>query len=132
MISSYSCERLATGTICRKLHIRRPAAFTLIELLVVIAIIGILVALLLPAVQAAREASRRVQCVSHLKQCAHASHGYVNTHGMLPPSGIVKPKTRVLQKREYPVFDQLSGKMFSWAVLLLPYLEESALYAQFD
>lgn len=110
---------------------RRPA-FTLVELLVVIAITGILVALLLPAVQQAREASRRIQCASHLKQIALATHGYVDAHGKLPPSGIVQPATRFFGEREYPVFDQLSGKMFSWAVLLLPYLEESSLYSQFD
>lgn len=108
--------------------------FTLIELLVVIAIIGILIALLLPAVQQAREAARRTHCTNNLKQLAIAAQNYVEVEGMLPRSGVVEAKTLFHSKsnRDYHVFDQLSGNMFSWAVLLLPYLEESNLYAQFD
>jgi prepilin-type N-terminal cleavage/methylation domain-containing protein/prepilin-type processing-associated H-X9-DG protein len=111
---------------------RQRTGFTLVELLIVIAIIGILIALLLPAVQQARGAARRIQCQSNLRQLALAAHGYVDMQGMLPPSGIVEPKTLRFGNRDYPVFDQRSGKMLSWAVLILPFLEESSLYNQFD
>ncbi len=97
-----------------------------------IAIVGILIALLLPAIQQAREAARRMQCTNHVKQLALAAHGYVNIHGILPPSGIVAEKTLTYGGTKYPVFDQQSGKMFSWAVLLLPLIEETNLYNQFD
>jgi prepilin-type N-terminal cleavage/methylation domain-containing protein/prepilin-type processing-associated H-X9-DG protein len=113
----------------------RPA-FTLVELLVVIAVIGILIALLLPAVQQARESARRVQCINNLKQLALATLGYEETHGILPPSGIVQPKMMTYRQgatsHRYPVYDQSSGKMFSWVVLLLPFLEETSVYSQFD
>ena len=117
---------------------RRRPAFTLVELLVVIAIIGVLVALLLPAVQSAREAARRTQCVNQLKQTALAAINYESAHKVLPPSGL----SEVIRKTydppgeappfEYDVVDQRYGRMTSWVVLLLPYLDNSSLADNFD
>lgn len=89
------------------------SAFTLVELLVVIAIIGVLVALLLPAVQAAREASRRAKCQNHLKQIALGVHNFSDTHGYLIPA-------------------RIDYQYLGWTVMLLPYIEQTNLHAQFD
>jgi prepilin-type N-terminal cleavage/methylation domain-containing protein/prepilin-type processing-associated H-X9-DG protein len=115
----------------------RRTAFTLVELLVVIAIIGILVSLLLPAIQQARESGRRISCISNLRQLGLAVQGYNDAHGTLPASGIVAPLslqryTPSGEEFDYPVYDQRSGKMFSWIVLILPFMEESSLHDQFD
>jgi prepilin-type N-terminal cleavage/methylation domain-containing protein/prepilin-type processing-associated H-X9-DG protein len=98
----------------RPLLQRRQTAFTLVELLVVIAIIGILVALLLPAVQAAREAARRMQCTNNLKQMGLAVHNYV-----------------ALNSETFPTGAQGNNRhgIFTW---MLPYLEQQTLYDTID
>ena len=98
-------------------------AFTLVELLVVIAIIGVLIALLLPAVQAAREAARRIQCSNNLKQIGLAMHGYHDVHKTFPP-GTIWNKS-VLQW-------VAASHRTNWGIALLPHLEQQALFDQYD
>jgi prepilin-type N-terminal cleavage/methylation domain-containing protein/prepilin-type processing-associated H-X9-DG protein len=98
-------------------------AFTLVELLVVIAIIGVLVALLLPAVQSAREAARRMSCSNNLKQFGIAIHNYHDTHRYLP----ISIAYNVSGPRATP---QPNGK--GWILSILPQLEQPALFAQFE
>ncbi len=97
--------------------LRARRGFTLVELLVVIAIIGILVALLLPAVQAAREAARRMQCTNNLKQIGLAIHNYENVSKELPPGGLT-PKG--------------GSYGHSWWVRILPYVEQGNIYDKFN
>ena len=100
---------------------KRPA-FTLVELLVVIAIIGILIALLLPAVQAAREAARRSQCVNNLKQIGLSMHNYHDIHKCFPPGAMFYDTD--LGTNAQPC----TGAQWGWLTFLLPFIEEKPLY----
>jgi len=96
----------------------RRGGFTLVELLVVIAIIGVLVALLLPAVQAAREAARRMQCTNNLKQLGLALHNFHDVNKVFPASDI-----------ELPTSPSVSHKWkASWVPYILPYVEQQAIF----
>ncbi len=107
----------------------RRGGFTLIELLVVIAIIGILVALLLPAVQAAREAARRTQCVNNLKQLGLAIHNYHDSFKTFPPGHI--------SCNTFPNACtggvNLNGSWLTmWAIAILPYIEQQPLADKYN
>jgi prepilin-type N-terminal cleavage/methylation domain-containing protein/prepilin-type processing-associated H-X9-DG protein len=96
----------------------RKYAFTLVELLVVIAIVGILVALLLPAIQAAREASRRTHCKNNLKQIGLGLHNYESARRIFPPGFVSKSATEN---------GPGTGPGWGWAAHILPHLEETSL-----
>ncbi|UUO08621.1 DUF1559 domain-containing protein [Blastopirellula sp. J2-11] len=96
-----------------KLRAHHRSGFTLVELLVVIAIIGVLIALLLPAVQQAREAARRMQCSNHLKQLGLTIHNFHDTFGYLPPAA-------------------LGNEYASFYPLIMPYMEQQNIVEQID
>ena len=102
----------------------KTKGFTLVELLVVIAIIGILIALLLPAVQAAREAARRMQCTNNLKQIGIGIHMYHDTHQFLPPAA--------WHHLTSSTYSGQIGNGLCWRVFILPYIEQAALYDTLD
>ena len=112
---------------------KKKRGFTLIELLVVISIIAILIALLLPAVQQAREAARRTQCKNNLKQIGLAIHNYHETYTMFPPG----------QQWSGPVWNDKNGDGdtddngerspgWSWTAMILPYIDQQPLYDKID
>ena len=115
--------------------LRKRAGFTLVELLVVIAIIGVLVALLLPAVQAAREAARRTQCGNNLKQLALSYHNYHDTFLQFPAGAIGSDAQSTGANNRNGAGAANNGfydGMWGWPVAILPYIEGGNLAEQFD
>ena len=98
--------------------------FTLVELLVVIAIIGILIGLLLPAVQSVREAARRTQCMNNLRQVGLATISFHDSQGAFPPA------RTATSNQVLPLFAK-NGPA-SWVVRILPFIEQNNLYKQWD
>lgn len=124
-------------------HGKGPRGFTLVELLVVIAIIGVLIALLLPAINAAREAGRKTQCRSNLSQIGKAMHNYASQHGGFPPSSTgwitgpgaanvasINPTDPAVGENNQACTGH--GHTYSWMAILLPQLEQSAIYQLLD
>src|SRR5258708_14461724 len=113
----------------------RPRGFTLIELLVVIAIIGVLAALLLRAIQSARAAARRTECLNNLPNVGAAFQNHVAHKGKLPPSARIDP----IDKDQDPwttwyklLVPALTNYRHSWCLDLLPFLERSEIYDKWD
>ena len=94
--------------------------FSLIELLVVVTIIGVLIALLLPAVQSAREAARRASCLNNLRQIGIGLQNYHSACGLFPPGGIE------------PTFKISNGRQYAWSAIMLPQIEQQSLWAMID
>ncbi len=103
---------------------KRSRGFTLIELMVVISIIAVLISLLLPAVQSAREAARRIQCVNNLKQIGIALHNYHDAISILPPGYVAASK--------FIDGETDTAPGWSWASMILPQLEQAPLYSSIN
>src|SRR5262249_27514980 len=103
-------------------HSETRRAFTLIELLVVMAIIGVLIGMLLPAVQKVREAANRTSCQNNLKQMGLALHGYHDVRGTFPSGYLCQPKPD----------RNITAPGWGWAALLLPYVEQGSLAQQIN
>ncbi len=106
-------------------------AFTLVELLVVIAIIGVLVSLLLPAVQAAREAARRMQCTNNLKQIGLATHNFHDTYNVIPPAMLGTQNVQSLVDGNITGKDPFNHQLTGGLALILPFMEQSNVSNQF-
>jgi prepilin-type N-terminal cleavage/methylation domain-containing protein/prepilin-type processing-associated H-X9-DG protein len=121
--------RLNSSALFSRLALPRHRAFTLVELLVVITIIGILIALLLPAVQAAREAARRMSCANNFRQVGIGLHNYHASKGCFPPG-------KLLWVNGYPGCSTAPGSGYyvgwGWTTHILPYMEQGTVYDMFD
>lgn len=107
--------------------IRKPTGFTLVELLVVIAIIGILIGMLLPAVQQVREAARRSTCLNNMRQLGLALHSYESAQRAFPPSRLLPDDNAIPAE-----LGDGESAFQSWTTLILPYIEQTNLGDQFD
>jgi prepilin-type N-terminal cleavage/methylation domain-containing protein len=103
-------------------RLARNSGFTLVELLVVIAIIGVVVALLLPAIQMARESARKTQCANNLKQLGLGMHGYLLTHKAFPPGYISAVRAD----------HDDDGPGWAWGAMLMPFIEEVSIHHEID
>jgi prepilin-type N-terminal cleavage/methylation domain-containing protein len=112
----------------RAVHEGKRKAFTLVELLVVIAIIGILVALLLPAIQAAREAARRSECLNNIRQVGIAFTNYESSKKRMPNGATQRYGRNPATGADYTS----NPTMFSWVSVLMPFVEEASLHSQVD
>ncbi len=102
---------------------KRRAAFTLLELIMVVSIIAVLIALLLPAIQSAREAARRTQCNNNLMQLGLALGNYASAHHVFPP-GVIDDKG--------PILNLPKGYHHNWLVQILPFFEQNNVYRRFN
>jgi len=108
--------------------VRNERGFTLVELLVVIAIIGVLVALLLPAVQSARESARRMQCTNNVRQIGLALHNFHDVNLVLPPGGVATATGPTVAHTKFSI---PTNVIHGWGVFIYPYMEQKSLSDQY-